>query len=142
MGLSLPSPLPSYFKRLLFIQGVSRVIRFSSQYHHQAWSADQILGAPKVYPQYGKNNSNEKKTPFLLVIILGDIGGAWAQNDRTDNEFIILEFDHIVYPEEIQIYETYNSGGVVKVSVRNGSTGFDFVIRFFSTDRIFRKKEI
>jgi hypothetical protein len=57
---------------------------------------------------------------------LGDIAGAWAQGHRNNNEFIIVEFDQALYPEQIDIYETYNPGAVVKVSVRNSkSISFD-----------------
>ena len=38
--------------RLIFL-GVSRVIDFSSQYNNRTWSANQIIGPPKVYPRYG-----------------------------------------------------------------------------------------
>ena len=35
-----------------------------------SWSANQILGQPKVYPQYG------------------DLSGVWAQGDKGQDEYI------------------------------------------------------
>ncbi|CAF1274405.1 unnamed protein product [Adineta ricciae] len=83
-------------------QWVSRVVDYSSQYNNDTWAAHQIIGPPKVYPRYG------------------DLNGAWAQGNRANNEFIVIEFSRAVNPEQIDIYETYNAGAVVKVGVRNG----------------------
>ena len=70
-----------------------------------------------------------------MRISLGDIAGAWAQRNRTNNEFIIVEFEQVVYPERIDIYETFNSGAVVKVLARNGriyvSKRNHFIVQFF-----------
>lgn len=57
-----------------------------------------------------------------MVIVTGDITGAWAQGNRANNEFLIVEFERPVYPEQIDIYETYNPGAVVRVAVRNSRT--------------------
>lgn len=35
------------------ILGVSRVVQFSSQYNDNTWSANQVVGPPKVYPRHG-----------------------------------------------------------------------------------------
>ncbi|CAF2403615.1 unnamed protein product [Rotaria sp. Silwood2] len=83
-------------------QWVSRVIDFSSQYNNSTWSANQVIGPPQVYPRHG------------------DITGAWAQGRRANDEFIVVEFERVVYPERIDIYETFNPGAVVKVLARNG----------------------
>ncbi|CAF0827041.1 unnamed protein product [Didymodactylos carnosus] len=87
-------------------QWVSRVVEYSSQYNETTWSANMIIGEPRVFPQHG------------------DIQGAWAQGDRSAHEFIIVEFARSVYPEHIHIYETYNPGEkfhAVIVCVRNGN---------------------
>ena len=55
-----------------------------------------------------------------MELSLGDIVGAWAQGNRANDEFLIVEFERGVYPEQILVYETYNPGAVVKVSIRNG----------------------
>ncbi|CAF3831348.1 unnamed protein product [Rotaria sordida] len=60
------------------------------------------MGPPKVYPRRG------------------DITGVRAQDLQANNEFIIVEFEQVVYPEQIDIYETFNPGAVVKVLIRNG----------------------
>ncbi|CAF3427916.1 unnamed protein product [Rotaria sp. Silwood1] len=83
-------------------QWVARVINYSSQYNNSTWSANQIIGPPKVYPRHG------------------DITGSWAQGSRGNDEFIIVEFERAVYPEQIDIYETFHPGAVVKVLARNG----------------------
>ena len=51
-------------------QWVNRVRSFSSQYNTGTWAADQVIGAPKVYPRYGDHH------------------GAWAQSNPDANEFI------------------------------------------------------
>ncbi len=40
------------------VEGVSRVIEFSSQYNDSTWSANQVIGPPKVYPRHGKYFQN------------------------------------------------------------------------------------
>ncbi|CAF1543783.1 unnamed protein product, partial [Rotaria sordida] len=82
-------------------QWASCVLQFSSQYNDSTWSANQVIGPPKVYPRHG------------------DIVGAWAQGNRAPDEFIIVGFERAVYPEQIDIYETYNPGAVIRVSARN-----------------------
>ncbi|KAH9499206.1 hypothetical protein Btru_004449 [Bulinus truncatus] len=82
-------------------QWAQKVIRFSSQYNNTGWSAEQILGRPKVYPQYG------------------DMQGAWASESIDSFQFIEIEFEKAVTPEAINIFETYNAGGTVAVKAMN-----------------------
>ncbi|CAF3875033.1 unnamed protein product [Rotaria sp. Silwood2] len=89
-------------------QWVSCILQFSSQYNDSTWSANQVIGPPKVYPRHG------------------DIVGAWAQGNRANDEFIIVGFERAVYPEQIDIYETYNPGAVIRVSARNGRDNTDW----------------
>ncbi|CAF1973496.1 unnamed protein product [Rotaria magnacalcarata] len=89
-------------------QWVSRVIGCSSQYNNDACSANQITGPPKAYPRYG------------------DITGAWAQGSRAGDEFIVVEFEGVVYSECSDIYETYNSAAVVKVLAQNGKVNSEW----------------
>ncbi|XP_052689658.1 uncharacterized protein LOC128167784 [Crassostrea angulata] len=84
-------------------QWVSSVSNFSSQYDSTGWSAEQVIGPPKVYPKHG------------------DIRGAWASGTKTNNEFIEVVFLQKVYPTEINIYETYNAGGTRKVEAKTDS---------------------
>lgn len=84
-------------------QWVSSVSNFSSQYDSTGWSAEQVIGPPKVYPKHG------------------DIRGAWASGTKTNSEFIEVVFLEKVYPTEINIYETYNAGGTRKVEAKTDS---------------------
>ncbi len=66
------------------------------------WSAQCIIGTPKVYPNYG------------------DLQNAWAQaSDFHSNHFIELEFPEEVYVTKLNIYETYHAGGVVRIKLKN-----------------------
>jgi len=82
-------------------QWVEKVRAFSSQYNNGAWAADQVIGAPQVYPRYG------------------DIQGAWAQKNPDAREFLELEFSKCVVFSGIEIYETFNAGAVHRISALN-----------------------
>ena len=77
---------------------VHRVRSFSSQYNDSSWKADMIIGPPKVYPRYG------------------DIPGTWAQGRTDSSQFIELEYNMELFIQGIDIYETFHSGGVTKIS--------------------------
>ncbi|XP_052217124.1 uncharacterized protein LOC127835000 [Dreissena polymorpha] len=76
------------------VQWVSGVIRYSSQYGTDNWSAQQILGVPDVYPEYG------------------DIDRAWAPHVIDANQFLEFQYATPVYVTKVDVYETYNAGGV------------------------------
>ncbi|XP_052233558.1 uncharacterized protein LOC127846389 isoform X3 [Dreissena polymorpha] len=78
-------------------QWVSGVLNFSSQYNTGTYSAQQILGVPDVYPSYG------------------DLHGAWASKDIDANQFLEFQFATPVYVTKVDVYETYNAGGVKAV---------------------------
>ncbi|XP_048760253.2 F-box/LRR-repeat protein 4-like [Ostrea edulis] len=101
-------------------QWVSSVLNFSSQYDTAGWSASQVVGAPKVYPRYG------------------DIRGAWATRTKTDKEFVELKYEQKVYPQEINVYETYHAGGTKKVQ---GKTDSGTWFTLYETDKIELIKE-
>nr|XP_022313500.1 uncharacterized protein LOC111118373 isoform X1 [Crassostrea virginica]XP_022313502.1 uncharacterized protein LOC111118373 isoform X1 [Crassostrea virginica] len=82
-------------------QWACSVESFSSEYNSEGWSADQILGPPKVYPEYG------------------DLHGAWASEECNLREFIEISFERSVVPSEIKIYETYNAGGISRILARD-----------------------
>ncbi|KAH3735301.1 hypothetical protein DPMN_041766, partial [Dreissena polymorpha] len=75
-------------------QWVSEVIGYSSQYGRYKWSAKQIQGAPDVYPRY----QDDKR--------------AWAPDVIDENQFLEFEFDYPVYVTKVDVYETFNAGGV------------------------------
>lgn len=53
----------------------------------------------------------------------GDLHGAWGQASGhiTNTEFIEVEFAEEVYVTEIHIYETYHSGGIVNIKIKDKS---------------------
>ncbi len=57
---------------------------------------------------------------FCLHQAIGRFTGAWILSHRVGDDFIIVEFERAVYPERIDIYETFNPGAIVKVCGRNG----------------------
>ncbi len=82
------------------------VLAFSSQYTTTSWSAEQALGAPDTYPNYG------------------DIPTAWASaSPDGQREFLVLGYDTAAPASGVSIYETYNPGAVDTVYVRNANTG-------------------
>jgi hypothetical protein len=81
------------------------VVDFSSEYDPLDWSAQQALGLPDVYPMYG------------------DIQEAWAPEDYFRREFLELYFENAVPIDSIYIYETYISGCVDTVYVKDPGTG-------------------
>ncbi|XP_005092041.1 F-box/LRR-repeat protein 4 isoform X2 [Aplysia californica] len=82
-------------------QWVKKVGKYSSQYNDSTWSANQVIGPPKVYPRHG------------------DIHGSWASGTVDSNQFIEVEFDVLVRPTAVNIYETFNPGAVVAVKAQD-----------------------
>lgn len=88
------------------IQYAASVFDFSSQYGPVAWSAEKALGAPDVYPNYG------------------DYSNAWAsQTAGGQREFLVLGYTTPMQVSHIGIYETFNTGAVDTIYVRNASNG-------------------
>lgn len=54
----------------LIIKGASSVLGFSSQYNDSTWSANQVVGPPKVFPRHGIYNKifENKIYSFLIYI--------------------------------------------------------------------------
>lgn len=78
----------------------SSVIDVSSQYSEDAWSANQVLGAPNVFPAYGDHNK------------------AWASQGADDREeWIEVGFDGNERISAVEIYETFNAGAIDKVEL-------------------------
>ncbi|ELU07099.1 hypothetical protein CAPTEDRAFT_188992 [Capitella teleta] len=77
---------------------VSSVSGFSSQYNSTTWSANCVVGAPRVYPRYG------------------DIHGAWAQSSCDADQYIQVNFEEALYVEKVELYETLNAGAVIRIS--------------------------
>jgi PKD repeat protein len=98
-------------------QYASTVINFSSQYTPTDWSANQILGAPDVYPFYGS------------------IPQAWSPNGDP-REFIELGFASASPINFIDIYETYMPGAIDTVYIKNPATGL-FEVVYSTTAALF-----
>jgi hypothetical protein len=78
----------------------SSVLGYSTQYSDTAWSAQQALGAPNVYPRHG------------------DIQQAWASRTADEqDEWIELGYDVPRSVSAVEIYETYNPGAIETVEL-------------------------
>jgi hypothetical protein len=77
------------------VMWASSVLGYSTQYSDTAWSAQQALGAPNVYPNHG------------------DIQQAWASRTADgQDEWIELGYDEPRMVSGVEIYETYNPGAI------------------------------
>ena len=78
----------------------SSVIDVSSQYSDEAWSANQVLGKPDVFPTYGDHNK------------------AWASLGADDREeWIEVGFAGNERISGVEIYETFNAGAIDQVEL-------------------------
>lgn len=80
----------------------------TSQYTDNAWSAAQATGSPDT-------------------AACGDIGTAWASSTATGIDELVVSFDTPVLPTQINIYQTYNPGAIVSVTLLQ-SNGGEWVI--------------
>ena len=82
----------------------------SSEYGNWDWSAQQMLGQPNVYPNYGDNR-------YAWAPAYRNNGLQWAQ----------LGFSEAVYVDTVEIYETFNPGAIVRIELAD-TTGHSHVI--------------
>ena len=76
------------------------VLGYSTQYSDTAWSAQQALGAPNVFPNHG------------------DIQQAWASRTAdAQDEWLELGYDQPRAVSAVEIYETYNPGAIGTVEL-------------------------
>lgn len=85
-------------------QWVAEVLNYSSQYDSDDWCATQLIGAPRIYPQYG------------------DLAGTWAP-DYGEDQFIEVKYAMPVYVKHLNIYETYNCGAISAIKVKDQESG-------------------
>ena len=79
-------------------QWVHKINAYSSQYGEKSWSANQIIGPPQAYPAYG------------------DIVTSWApRGTGTRYEYVDINFEEAVVVKQLEVYETYNPGGIINV---------------------------
>jgi hypothetical protein len=80
----------------------------SSQYGEDSWSAAQAIGVP---------DTSE----------CGDFTTAWASYYYDGVDWLEVGFTTPVVPTQIQIFETYNPGSIVKVEIRDLDGSFHTV---------------
>ncbi|KAH3737344.1 hypothetical protein DPMN_043927 [Dreissena polymorpha] len=99
-------------------QWVNDVIGYSSAYGRkfQRWSAQEILGAPNVYPRYADDRR------------------AWAPDVIDANQFLEFQFYTSVYVTKLDVYETFNAGGVKAIRCFDVSEEW---ITLWSTDKVY-----
>ncbi len=76
----------------------------TSQYTDTRWNAMQATGAPDTDS-------------------CGDIDTAWASSSSSGSDVLTVDFDEAVIPSQINIYQTYNPGSIIKVEVSNTEGG-------------------
>lgn len=81
----------------------------TSQYGEENWSFSQATGEP---------NTAE----------CGDYTTAWASSSSTGSDMLALEFETPVRATEVNIYETYNPGSIIRVELTNTISGEIFEI--------------
>nr|HPN39300.1 PKD domain-containing protein [Melioribacteraceae bacterium] len=107
------------------IRYCTNIIAFSSQYSGDGWSANQVIGIPNVYPGYGDN------------------ANAWTSSSPDgQREFLELGFDNPMPISNIAVYETFNSGAVDTIYIKNPNTGnweivYQGASQHIQTSRIF-----
>lgn len=74
--------------------------KFSSQLQDNRWSAAQVIGPQRIYPNHEDNEL------------------AWAPHEKGQQEFLELEFQEPVFVTSVVIYETFHPGSVRTISVR------------------------
>ena len=85
-------------------QWVSSVVAFSSEY--TGWPATNVIGASNTFPEYG------------------DLKTAWAPKAaKGASEFLELKFPDEMFIAKVEVYETYNPGGLVKITGKSKSAG-------------------
>jgi hypothetical protein len=76
----------------------------TSQYSDTRWNAAQASGAPDTDS-------------------CGDVDTAWASSSATGSDVLTLDYDQAVVPRQINVYQTYNPGSIIKVEVVNSAGG-------------------
>ncbi|XP_014487327.1 PREDICTED: F-box/LRR-repeat protein 4 isoform X1 [Dinoponera quadriceps] len=103
-------------------QFVQDVCDFSSQYGSNisiSYTGYNIAGKPSKFPDYGD---------FPQAFVMRTYGPWWdrapsrlmdymPQNneDTVSQDYIVVEYNHEVYPIRVSVYETYNPGSVIAI---------------------------
>lgn len=83
----------------------------TTQYGDDSWAASQATLAPDTYPE------------------CGDVATAWASQYSDGIDSLVLSYVGAVIPTQINIYETYNPGAILRVWVAPMSSS-DFTLVF------------
>ena len=82
------------------VEWATTVLDVSTQYGDPAWSANQVLGPPDVFPAYGDHDK------------------AWGTHGPDDpDEYIEVGFDHPGSVQAIEVFETFNPGAIDQVEI-------------------------
>lgn len=97
-------------------QWASQVLDWSSSYGSEnsiSYSALNILSRPSKWPAYG----DFAETYHLLHYGPSEEieYSVKDQNRITFHDFVVVQYEHYVFPKSIRIYETYNPGSVVRI---------------------------
>lgn len=110
-------------------QFADKVVAFSSQYgagNSRSYTAGNLAGESYNFPGYGD---------FTQAFVLRTYGPWWnlmaassrepiskSKKNFISEDFVDLQFVHLVYPTKIEILETYNPGAVVRIlALESGS---------------------
>lgn len=82
---------------------VSEVVSFTSQFEDKSYSANQLIGKPNNFVEYGTSLS------------------AWRPKDEFSikGEEIIVKFEQAIIPKRIAIYQNFNPGAISEIKVYN-----------------------
>ena len=99
-------------------QYADEVVNFSSQYGLSSYSAENLAGHPRIYPDYGD---------ITKAFVLREYGPWWQRSPAfpppisrfsetfTVKDFVEIRFRTPVRPISITVFETYNPGSIVRV---------------------------
>lgn len=108
-------------------QFVVAILDFSSQYGNASgfsYTAQNILGRPSSYPLYGDSSRTYAPRTY---------GSWWKRSSavatnsfsadefiQTGQDFIDVQYQKPVYPDRVNVYETYNGGCIRRVWAGDG----------------------
>jgi hypothetical protein len=81
-------------------QWVESVVCYSSELDSKGWSADNLIGIPTVFPNYGHFT-------FFFFIFLNFFRTSWSPlESRGKEEFLEVKFKEKLYLKKLKIFET------------------------------------
>lgn len=81
-----------------------------------SYSALNITGRPFRYPSYGDfSECFSLRSYSKPPVVEREFSAKDVQDSVTFHDFVVIQFEHLVLPREITIFETYNPGAVVRI---------------------------